>query len=207
MDRSLDLLSHYKNSFTYDEDSRQLQSIFVDLFDQIFGEQMSDLHYYGMPHLGSPKVVERFTKQDGLVVLRRPTSSDLIMRIIYANWKSLASKRGLGFLEFVLQMLIGDQWEIHRLYHSIERADVYPKLAMPYQTANSFLTSRIMIDLDQDVDIEEILEFAPILFRLVPANIVPTLSSNVGIEDMEPLHIGIGCIPYMTANFASFSDN
>ena len=98
-----DLVAPYRQSFAYDDTEKVLQRLFINIFTELFKDQIEDIHHYGMPHLGSAKVVERFTKQDGLVVLRRPTSSDLIMRVIYENWRSLASRRGLAFLEFVLQ--------------------------------------------------------------------------------------------------------
>lgn len=201
MDGPLNLLAPYEQSAAFDVTEKQLQQLFIDVFNEVFADQVSDIHHYGMPHLGSPKVVERFTKQDGLVVLRRPTSSDLIMRIIYTDWKSLASRRGLAFLEFVLQMLLGNQWKIYRLYHSSLRAEKYPELVTLMKTADSFLTSRIMIDLSQDVDFSEILELAPVLFRLVPANIVPSLSSSVEFSDLNNFSAAIGFIPYMSAHF------
>lgn len=205
MDGPLNLLAPYEQSAAFDVTEKQLQQLFIDVFNEVFADQVSDIHHYGMPHLGSPKVVERFTKQDGLVVLRRPTSSDLIMRIIYTDWKSLASRRGLAFLEFVLQMLLGNQWKIYRLYHSSLRAEKYPDLVTIMKTADSFLTSRIMIDLSQDVDFSEILELSPVLFRLVPANIVPSLSSNVEFNDLNNLNTAIGFIPYMSAYFQDMS--
>lgn len=205
MDGPLNLLAPYEQSAAFDVTEKQLQQLFIDVFNEVFADQVSDIHHYGMPHLGSPKVVERFTKQDGLVVLRRPTSSDLIMRIIYTDWKSLASRRGLAFLEFVLQMLLGNQWKIYRLYHSSLHAEKYPELVTIMKTGDSFLTSRIMIDLSQDVDFSEILELAPVLFRLVPANIVPSLSSSVEFNDLNNLNTAIGFIPYMSAYFQDMS--
>lgn len=206
MDGPLNLLAPYEQSAAFDVTEKQLQQLFIDVFNEIFADQVSDIHYYGMPHLGSPKVVERFTKQDGLVVLRRPTSSDLIMRIIYTDWKSLGSRRGLAFLEFVLQMLLGNQWKIYRLYHSSSRVEKYPELVTLMRTADSFLTSRIMIDLSQDVDFSEILELSPVLFRLVPANIVPSLSSSVEFTDLSNLSAAMGFIPYMSAHLQDMSD-
>lgn len=206
MDGPLNLLAPYEQSAAFDVTEKQLQQLFIDVFNEVFADQVSDIHHYGMPHLGSPKVVERFTKQDGLVVLRRPTSSDLIMRIIYTDWKSLGSRRGLAFLEFVLQMLLGNQWKIYRLYHSSSRVEKYPELVTLMRTADSFLTSRIMIDLSQDVDFSEILELSPVLFRLVPANIVPSLSSSVEFTDLSNLSAAMGFIPYMSAHLQDMSD-
>ena len=133
---------------------------------------LQDLVDYGAPHLGSRTVVERFTKLDGLAVLRRPVTADVLMRVIYANWASLASERGLGFLQFVLQMLWPDQWQVVRLWHPIARANNYPYFLSETENIGSFLTSRINIRLDEAVDISELSEVVPVLRRLVPANII-----------------------------------
>jgi hypothetical protein len=138
--------------------------------------------------------------------MRRPNSSDEIMRVIYANWRSLASKRGLAFLEFVLQMLWADQWEVKRLYHSIDLIDRYPTVTTVEPVDNSFLTSRILISLDSDVDFSEASHLAPTLFRLVPANIVAQISSNFETEDIDPVGVASVYMPFMTANFCLFDD-
>lgn len=204
MDSSLNLLTPYTQSSAFDDVEKAMQSIFITAFHELYGETIQDIHYFGMPHLGSPKVVERFTKQDGLVVLRRPSSSDEIMRVIYSNWRSLASKRGLAFLEFVLQMLWADQWEIHRLYHSKDRSSAYPNLVTTMPTVNSFLTSRINITLDQDIDVEEVLSIAPILSKLVPANIVANISSGLELGETSALGLACGYVPYMIKNVEFF---
>ena len=126
------------------------------------------------------------------------------MRVIYATWRSLASKRGLAFLEFVLQMLWADQWEVHRLYHSKERLDGYPTLATTNRTQDSFLTSRVMITLNSDVDVNELVELAPTLNRLVPANIVPKISYGAEIEETDEIKLYAGFIPYAVAYYQLF---
>lgn len=204
MDNSLDLIAPYRQSAAFDDTEKDLQSLFIDVFEALFSEQIKDIHYYGMPHLGSPQVVERFTKQDGLVVLRRPTSSDLIMRVIYENWRSMASRRGLAFLEFVLQMIWSDQWAIQRLYHSKERASQYPTLVTSFPTRDSFLTSRIMIILNQEIDPDEVMELAPIISKLVPANIVANVSVGMELGESDVLQLGAAYIPYMVGNFQHF---
>nr|WP_314367401.1 hypothetical protein [uncultured Acinetobacter sp.] len=169
----INILDHYKQSFAFDDDEEIIKEMFIRSFELLFNEQLNDIFHYGMPHLGSANVVERFTKQDGLVVLRRPQSSEKIMRVIYANWKSLGSKRGFAFLKFVLQMLWPNQWEIVRLYHSITLIEQYPNLVTEVKVNDSFLTSRIFVLMKDSVDVNELKELTPILERLVPANIVP----------------------------------
>ena len=201
MVNSLDLLAPYKQSAAWDDTEVQLQQIFIRLFEAVFSDQINDIHHYGMPHMGGAKVVERFTKQDGLVVLRRPNASDVLMRVIYANWKSLASKRGLAFLEFVLEMLWPGQWKIHRMYHSVSRADYYPMGASKTQTANSFLTSRINVEMDTDIDVDELRELTPTLQRLVPAHIVPTIAINIDLGDDIEIGAAVAMFPQMIATF------
>jgi hypothetical protein len=145
---------------------------------------LQDLVDYGTPHMGQRTVIERFSKQDGLAVLRRSASNDKLMQVIYANWLSLASERGLGFLQFVLQMLFPDQWDIVRLWHSIDQADHYPRFLSPTERNDRFLTSRIQIRLSDQVNRSELSELAPILRRLVPANIVPQVTIDVPTDDM-----------------------
>ncbi len=164
---------------------------------------LQDLVDYGAPHLGSRTVVERFTKLDGLAVLRRPVTADVLMRVIYANWASLASERGLGFLQFVLQMLWPDQWQIARLWHSIPFASQYPRFLNETETETRFLTSRIRIRLDNSVDRFELSELAPVLRRLVPANVVPQVVLDVPTVDMQ-LGAAVVMQSYQVADLTPF---
>lgn len=164
---------------------------------------LQDLVDYGAPHLGSRTVVERFTKLDGLAVLRRPVTADVLMRVIYANWASLASERGLGFLQFVLQMLWPDQWQVVRLWHSIPFASQYPRFLNESESANRFLTSRIRIRLDDAVDRFELSELAPVLRRLVPANVVPQVVLDVPTVDMQ-LGAAVVMQSYQVADLTPF---
>ncbi|WP_086214177.1 hypothetical protein [Acinetobacter sp. ANC 3813] len=206
MDSSISLLEPYKSSFAYDDTERQLQALFIKLFDDLYGMQIKNIHDYGMPHFGSATVVERFTKQDGLVVLRKSEISDIIMRVIYANWRSLGSKRGLAFLEFVLTMIWGNQWEISRLYHSIERSNEYPALATTEPTINSFLTSRIAITINQEVNADKIREIAPMIAKLVPANIVSKIMAGMDFDDIDDIGMGMAYKAYAAANYQYFED-
>lgn len=171
-----------------------ITAIFGKLIDDNFAAGLKDLFDYGAPYLGSPTVVERFTKQDGLAVLRRPDTSAKLMKIIYANWSSLATKRGLAFLEFVLQMLWPQQWSIIRLYHPIPQINQYPDLITTIPKPTRFLTSRVRIILDESIDHQELSELSPILKRLVPAHVVPSIAVNLEPSDTENVRIGLAMI-------------
>ncbi|ENV14752.1 hypothetical protein F965_00098 [Acinetobacter schindleri NIPH 900] len=204
---ALNVIAPYQQSHTNGDTEAALQAVFIQVFTQLYGDKINDLNHYGMPHFGSLNVVERFTKQDGLVVLRRPSVDDKIMRIIYSNWSALASKRGLSFLAFVLQMLWGDQWEIKRLFHSIELANLYPTVTTVERLDDSFLTSRILISLDSDVDFAEVSYLAPTLSRLVPANVVAQITAEQRLEGIDRIGVAVAMMPFMTANFSKFDSD
>jgi hypothetical protein len=165
---------------------------------------LQDLVDYGAPHLGGRTVVERFTKLDGLAVLRRPVTADILMRVIYANWSSLASERGLGFLQFVLQMLWPDQWQIVRMWHSVLYASEYPRFLNELQSVDRFLTSRIRIRLDAAVERSELSELAPVLRRLVPANIVPQVVIDSEVAEDFGLGVAVVMQSYTVNDYSPF---
>lgn len=175
-----------------------MAELFATALEMISG-RVADLRDYGAPVLGSRNVLERMSKHDGLAVLVRSASetdtelTTAIMRAIYASWVGLGSERGLGFLEFVLQMIWPDAWTLRRLWHTIDGQ--YPRFLThdPYNQDDFFLTSRIQILLDDSIARTELSELAPVLRRLVPANIVPSVVIDVPVED-----IGIGIAVVMT---------
>lgn len=185
-----EILKPLENSAAFDIYEDQLKELFLNTFNDLYGERVTNIYNYGTPTYGSPLVLERFIKQIGLVVLRRPNTSHLIMKILYENWTSLASKRGLAFLEFALEMLWTNQWSVIRLYHSITHANQYPNLLTVTQEADSFLTSRIYVLMDTTIDQQELELLSPSLGRLVPANIVPEFGFGLYGEDIT---IGVAC--------------
>jgi hypothetical protein len=193
-----------ERQYAHDGLESALSRAIVQVMTDELQASLQDLLDYGAPHLGSRTVVERFTKLDGLAVLRRPVTADVLMRVIYANWASIASERGLGFLQFVLQMLWPDQWQIIRLWHSIPFANQYPRFLNESESATRFLTSRIRIRLDNSVDRFELSELAPVLRRLVPANIVPQVVLDVPTEDMQ-LGAAVVMQCYQVADLSPFA--
>ncbi|MCK4108912.1 hypothetical protein [Acinetobacter radioresistens] len=196
----LKLLEPLEFSHTANELERALQAAFIKTYIELLGDDIKDLFDYSAPHMAGPRVVERFTKQNGLVVLRRPNTSETLMRVIYATWMGLASKRGLAFLDFVLRMLWPAQYEIKRLYHSKSLAKSYPDRLTYFKTEDTFLTSRIHVTMSDDVDLKELAELAPTLTKLVPANVVPSIAISVNLEPIS-VNTAIGCKPIMIGNF------
>lgn len=164
---------------------------------------LDDLRHYGAAWMGRAEVVERFIKQDGLVVLKRPSIGPVLMRVIYQNWLALGSERGLGFLQFVLQMLWPDQWQVVRLWHSVATASRYPLDLVESEGGGLFLTSRIRVYLPDDADRTELAEIAPVLRRLVPVQVVPEIALTLTTELM-PLRLAAAMDRYEVANLSPY---
>lgn len=168
-----------------------LQDAFIKVFASELQSSMQDLVDYGCPQIGSNTVVERFAKQDGLVALRGGQASDKTMQIILANWLSLASERGIRFMEFVLTMLWRDQWSITRLWHSISKVNQYPAYLSETAQSGYFLTSRMNLVLEDTIALKEIMELVPTVRRLVPAHIVLNVIAESLNKDFGSTEIGL----------------
>lgn len=190
-------------SHAYDELEGSMRAVFQQMIAENMLLDLDDMFNYGTPSLGSRTVVERFTKLNGLAVLRRNDDglSDKIMAIILANWQALASERGLAFLQFVLDMLYPNQNHILRLYHSKAKANLYPNYVTETLNDSNFLTSRIRIKLDDDIDIAELAELAPVFRRLVPWQIVPEVAIGVTMSDNK-LGMAVACERFHVADFS-----
>ena len=196
----LNLLEPLSHSHTFTDLEQAMQQVFIKTYIELLGDDLINLFDYSVPHMAGAGVVERFSKKDGLVVLRRPNSSEALMRVIYANWVSMGSKRGLGFLDFVLRMLWPGQYEIKRLFHSKALASTYPARQTYVENSDNFLTSRIHISMDSSVDLQELTELAPTLTKLVPANVVPSIAVGVEMDDLK-LTSAAGAMPMLICNF------
>ena len=184
---------------------RAMAGVFVSVVQDSQISQLNDIYSYGVPWLGSPTVVERFTKLNGLAVLRRNDGglSDKLMSVIYANWESMASERGLAFLQFVLDMLYPAQNTITRLWHSIAKKNSYPLYLSESQDVSKFLTSRIRIKLSSDIDMAELSELVPTLSRLVPWQVVPEVAVSIDTNDMG-VKVALAGEIFQVANFSPY---
>ena len=183
-----------------------MAGVFASMIDDGCLDTLNDIFNYSVPWQGSQSVVERFTKLNGLVVLRRDDEglSDTLMRIIYANWQALASERGLGFLQFVLDMLYPQQNEIVRLWHSKSLANRYPSYLTDTERADRFLTSRIRIKLSAAVNIRELSELAPTLSRLVPWQVVPEIAVSLPPTEDMGVKVAVAGNVFAVADFSPF---
>lgn len=188
---TLNFTAPFDGRFTQDGLETDLLTAFKAVMANEVQSGLQDLVDYGCPHMGSATVIERFTKQDGLVVLRRTDVADSLMQVIYSTWISLGSERGLNFLEFVLTMLWAGKYELIRLWHSIDRIARYPRFLSMKEQVGYFLTSRINLEISEDVELSEIVELSPSVRKLVPANIVLKVIAKELNRDMGNKQIGV----------------
>jgi len=182
------------NSFSQGELETSLALAFQQVFESTLQVPLQDIVDYGCPHIGSRDVVERFSKKDGLVVLRRDDATDRLMQIIFSNWSSMASARGLAFVEFVLTCLWQNHWMLTRLWHDIEKVQQYPRFLSETASESSFLTSRVNLSLSRDIALKEIIELSPIVRRLIPAHIVLKVIADELNTDLERSELGFAVV-------------
>lgn len=192
-----------EQSFHQGELEQAMKAVFVGLISQQH-TALTDIFDYGTPFMGTKQVIERFTKLNGLAILRRENDNlaDRIMAIILANWQALASERGLAFLQFVLDMLYPKQNEVIQLYHSKTKSHLYPLYLSEQPTNDSFLTSRIRIKIADNVDMKELVELVPVFRRLVPAHIVPDVTIQLDLPDLPNLGMAMASHHIMVADFS-----
>ena len=190
-------------SHLYDDTEKAMAQVLRQMLKDGVLSDINDIYQYGTPFLGSKTVVERFTKLNGLAVLRRNDSglSDKIMAIILANWQSLASERGLAFLQFVLDMLYPGQNEVIRLWHSKTKAAQYPLYIYETKASDRFLTSRVRIKMDSQIDTSELVELVPVFRRLVPWQVVPEVAVALDVSDKK-LGMAMAAERYHVADFS-----
>lgn len=178
----------------------ELKQLFIALFEHFLRTKFRCIDSYGYPHLldnADFETIERFVKLDGLSLLNRETNNQPYMREVFRAWRGQHQRRGLGFLEFYLQMLWPDAWTITQWFHSVPNASNYPLNLLGVNNAgNKFLTSRVSVFLDptQLTSSNEIPKMIPSLKRVVPARIVLNVAIGINVEPVD-MNIGMAFTP------------
>ncbi|MCC3307540.1 hypothetical protein [Psychrobacter sanguinis] len=204
--QATDFTRTVQESHKANELDEAISGIFTKLIKEYELENLVDMNSYGTPWLeSSPVVIERFSKLNGLVILRQDADglSTDIMAMILSSWQAMASGRGLAFLHFVLDMLFPGNNRVLRLWHSKELANSYPVAVSEKEMPGSFLTSRVRIALTLDDNNSDISDIAPVLEKLVPWHIVPEIavSNEFGQVDVA---VAVGGYRYHVAYLSPF---
>lgn len=204
--QAADFTRTVQESHKANELDEAIAGVFTKLIEEYELEGLVDMNSYGTPWLeSSPVVIERFSKLNGLVILRQDTEglSTDIMAMILSAWQGMASGRGLEFLQFVLNMLFPGSNRVLRLWHSKELANSYPVAVSEKEMPGSFLTSRVRIALTLDDDNSDISDIAPVLEKLVPWNIVPEIAVSVNFSQVD-VAVAVGGYRYHVAYLSPF---
>lgn len=172
----------------------ELKQLFIALFQELLRTKFRRIDHYGYPHLldeSDFETVQRFIKLEGLSLLNREIDNQPYMREVFRAWRGQHSRRGLGFLEFYLQMLWPDAWTIVQHKHSIAQKENYPFNTV-IESGGDFLTSRVSVFLDPNLipDFGELAKITPALKRVVPARIV--LGFAIGLDPTVPVYLEVG---------------
>jgi len=204
--QAADFTRTVQESHKANELDEAIAGVFTKLIEEYELEGLVDMNSYGAPWLeSSPVVIERFSKLNGLVILRQDAEglSTDIMAMILSAWQGMASGRGLEFLQFVLNMLFPGSNRVLRLWHSKELANSYPVAVSEKEMPGSFLTSRVRIALTLDDDNSDISDIAPVLEKLVPWNIVPEIAVSVNFSQVDAA-VAVGGYRYHVAYLSPF---
>lgn len=161
-------------SASYSAIDEALNALFIQVYFDLFNDKVASILNYGTPTFANNRIlVELFAKQHGLVFYNTPNTSNAVINILYETWQSLPSKRGLGFLHFVLSALWGaNGYYLHRTYHPIARINEYPAHLSHHERMGDFMTSRIIVGVYNQNNSNDLRKITPILQQIAPANLV-----------------------------------
>ena len=136
------------NSQEAEQLDSELKQIFIDLYNDNIKTKERDLNVSGMGHLGSVDLLSQFIERDGLAVINKGLSRDSLA-YLYKAWKGRNPKNGLELLKTYLRFLYQEKAEVHQLWQ--DKNTPYPTSLSKTDTGNSFLTSRLLVELDPSV--------------------------------------------------------
>lgn len=167
-----------------------LNALFIQVYFDLFNDKVAGILNYGTPtYINSRTLVEQFAKQRGLVFYNTSNTPNAVVDILYDTWQSLSSKRGLDFLHFVMSALWGaDGYYLHQTYHPISRITEYPAHLSHIEQAGDFMTSRIIVGVYHQTNVQDLQKIAPVLQQIAPANLVIDVLSAI---DLGVLHLNL----------------
>lgn len=164
----------------------QLNKLFIQVYRDLFEEKVKQIMNYGSPtSIDTPLLVEHFSKQKGLVVYNN-NANIKSLKVLYEAWTGLSTKRGLGFIEFILKTLWGDAgYYINRIYHPIATIAQYPNQQAFVYKEGMMVTSRVQVGVFDKRHFVELQKLAPTLQQIAPANIVIDVMAGVDLGSIN----------------------
>jgi hypothetical protein len=124
-------LQPLQGSAQYNELEKGLKAALMSVFEEYLRPSERELNVYGMPHLGSAALMERFLKLNGLPLIKRDdTRTAFLMKAALSRNK----RRGMIFLRQYLQATWPNAWKVEPLYHPVASSAEYPEHVTPLGT-------------------------------------------------------------------------
>jgi hypothetical protein len=150
-----------QRSAVADDVEAEFKALFLQLYKERVGDGVNELALYGMPHLGSISIIERYVSNDGLAVLRTTTVEQI--RYLFHAWRYNNPQRGTAFLGAYLNALFGPVYTISQLW--CHKNGTYPTDALSETEITDiggnmddyYLTSRLRVDIETPIVPERIL--------------------------------------------------
>lgn len=179
-------LQQLRNSHDATPLDEDIKDVFLFLFETYIRVQERRINMYGIPHRGDITTIERFVKQEGLTLFKRSVTTEPYMREILRAWRGIHSRRGLGFLNFYLQLLWPNSFQFKELWQI--KALPYPTGLSVIEGSNKFLTSRraCWLNVEDVPDLDELIKISHALRQVVPARIVLDISLYLGWQNNQP---------------------
>jgi hypothetical protein len=164
-----------------DDLEAELQSAFIEVFEDMLRAAERRLNSYGVPHRAEFATIERFVKQDGLAMERR-TSAEAFMAQLFRAWRARNPRRGTAFLRHYLQLLWPGQWTLEQLWQ--DPALPYPVGANGTEAPGKFLTSRLRLLFQDDAlfSVDEVNRLSGSFRAVLPARMVLDIRVAAGAE-------------------------
>lgn len=153
-----------QRSAVADEVEAEFKALFLQLYKERVDPGVNELALYGMPHLGSIGIIERYVSGDGLAVLRTTTVEQI--RHLFHAWRYNNPQRGTAFLAAYLNVLFGPVYTINQLWchkdgnYPVDCLDENEILASGGDLEDYYLTSRLRVDIETEIVAERILRAA-----------------------------------------------
>lgn len=159
----MDLIA-LQRSAVADDVEAEFKALFLQLYKDRVDPGVNELALYGMPHLGSIGIIERYVSGDGLAVLRTTTVEQI--RHLFHAWRYNNPQRGTAFLAAYLNVLFGPVYTISQLWchkdgtYPVDCLDQHEIEAAGGDLEDYYLTSRLRVDIETEIVPERILRAA-----------------------------------------------
>lgn len=156
----------------------QLKQLAVDLFTQLLGAQANRVNLHACPWLSDTELLQKMLYKDGISLTTNAQDAQRVKHL----YKALVSKNGQGRGLHLLRLFLSLMYAGNEQVTQLGVAQMYQDATQPYPSAlskvaqqDSFLTSRVDIDVTFTPDFSSAQLIEDSIRAIVPARIFPTI--------------------------------